>query len=292
MLQVLWKLKSTKRKTIKKQNVLIALDRSIASVQGIELAMLFSHADFDVKFILFEGAENYLSSVVIKEATAHSPWSSSNKPGWLKADIKYVTGIYIGSNQSSIVEQTQEALQSRSRFIDYMLTHCDSLKLITNFPSELTEEESEKIEIISIPENMLQMRDIFQRILTATTRLAVSKSLYSPVTFYIAGDFTNINYVKELRTAFTEYGLKETKNTEEDIFPTSKIVFKNTNKQLDFIFENNEEKEPTRSLIFVNKHKNGLLITDRTGIRLIPHFSSKSCFSRFVEYLMVELSRE
>lgn len=79
---MLSKLKSKKKKN--KQNILIAYNKGIASIQGIELAMLFCHAGFSVKTILFDNAEEYISRELLKEVTEHAPWSNSHKPSWVK----------------------------------------------------------------------------------------------------------------------------------------------------------------------------------------------------------------
>ena len=84
-------MKSKKKKN--KQNILIAYNKSIASMQGIELAMLFCHAGFSVKTILLDGAEEQISSELLKEITGHAPWSKLHKPNWVKAEIKYPVGI-------------------------------------------------------------------------------------------------------------------------------------------------------------------------------------------------------
>ena len=88
---MLSKLKSKKKKN--KQNILIAYNKSIASMQGIELAMLFCHAGFSVKTILLDGAEEQISSELLKEITGHAPWSKLHKPNWVKADIKYPVAV-------------------------------------------------------------------------------------------------------------------------------------------------------------------------------------------------------
>ena len=87
-------MKSKKKKN--KQNILIAYNKSIASMQGIELAMLFCHAGFSVNTILLDGAEEQISSELLKEITGHAPWSNLHKPNWVKADIQYAVGVIFG----------------------------------------------------------------------------------------------------------------------------------------------------------------------------------------------------
>ena len=86
-------MKSKKKKN--KLSILIVYTKSIAGMQGIELAMLFCHAGFSVKTILVDNAKEHISSELLKEVTEHAPWSSSHKPNWVKADIKYPVCIVI-----------------------------------------------------------------------------------------------------------------------------------------------------------------------------------------------------
>ena len=82
-------------------------------MQGIELAMLFCHAGFNVNTILLDGAEDQISTELLKEVTGHAPWSNSHKPNWVKADIKYPVGIVIEPTEGIQKTPSVTALHSQ-----------------------------------------------------------------------------------------------------------------------------------------------------------------------------------
>lgn len=297
MHQVLSKLKSTKRKTTKRHNVLIALNKGIASARSIELAMLFSHAGFDVKTIFFDGTEEYVSAAAIKELTGHSPWTVSNKPGWTKADIRYVAGVYISSVPQPVSINNADGTTSDSLgnkvFTDYLLSQCDRLSFVVNDEaSKSFKITSVNQQIVVLPDNLLKMNIIFESILAATTKYAAAKALYSAMSYTLQGDLSPIDYLDEIKKAFAEYGIEEEPAQNSDC-QNSRIQLKNSEKQLDIILEQKPHdcSFPNALVVYIEKHKNGLLLTDKTATRLLPDFTSKSCYSRFVEYLMTELTR-
>ncbi len=332
---MLWKLKSAKRKTTKKQNVLIAFNKGIASAQGIELAMLFSHAGFDVKSIFFEGAEEYVSAAAIKDITEHSPWSSSHKPGWVKADFKIDTaiviepegtpgtgdlGLGVGRNTafSNPNDEPQfcEKASLNKEFTACINNRCKNIKILTaeaNRESFAT--RAINYEIITLPDNLLKMHEVFEGILADVVKLTASKALNGGITYCFNGDISSIEYIKDLKTAFEEYGIEEkaelgdrelrtgetahssdynelSKSRGDSKFLASEIVIGRESKTIRILLEDNGDKHPENGLIYLNKHKNGLIITDSIEIRLLPDFSCKSCFSKFIEYLREEMDRE
>ncbi len=72
----------------------------------------------------------------------------------------------------------------------------------------------------------------------------------------------------------------------------SKVIISNEKKQIEVVLEADEtDIKPTENRIYISKHKNGLLLIDSIETRLLPQFSSQSCYSRFVSYLKIELTR-
>lgn len=308
---MLWKLKSAKRKTTKKQNVLIAFNKGIASAQGIELAMLFSHAGFDVKSIFFEGAEEYVSAAAIKDITEHSPWSATHKPGWLKADFKFETGIVINpipgvgdlgleaDGNSTVItssDEHSEFCDNTKRFFDCIFSRCLSVKLLTVKDNiEKFSRLPDNCEVIALPDNLLKLHEVFEQLLADVVKLTSSKALNSGITYSFNGDINNIEYIKDLETAFKEYGIEATQTAgagEASAEPNARIIINQGNKAIKIALEYDGDKQPDKGLIYINKHKNGLVLTDSIETRLLPDFSCKSCFSKFVEYLREEMDRE
>ena len=294
-LQVLSKLKSRKKKS--KVDVLIAFDKGIASALGAELAMLFSHAGFSVKTILLDGAQDYISPVLLKEITGHSSWTDDHKPGWLKADIEYQTAVIIEPSKEFQVQlfscvNEQESCVNQSVYAKYILKHCKMLKILQkcDIIDNSTNTDVNK-QFIAIPDNNLMLRSVFEEILSEAVSLAAAKSLDGQIAYYFSGNIENIEYVQELRKAFTDAGITETdaKSSEEQ----AKIIISKEDKTLEIIIEGIAENMPaTANLIFINKHKNGLILKDSIETRLLPQFSCQSCYSRLVSYLKICLSKE
>ena len=324
-------MKSAKRKTTKKQNVLIAFNKGIASAQGIELAMLFSHAGFDVKSIFFDGAEEYVSAAAIKDITDHSPWSATHKPGWLKADFKFTTGIVINpdpeignlgfetaENSPAITnsDKHSDLCDNTKRFFDCIFNRCQSVKILTAKDNiEKFSNLAENCEAIALPDNQLRLHEVFEQIFADSVTFTASKAINGGITYCFSGDTSKLEYIEELKAAFEEYGIEEKTET-EDLEPgagetahssapnelskpcgeskglASEIVISRESKTIKILLEYNGDKRPSNGLIYLNKHKNGLVITDSIEIRLLPDFSCKSCFSKFAEYLREEMERE
>lgn len=304
-------MKSAKRKTTKKQNVLIAFNKGIASAQGIELAMLFSHAGFDVKSIFFEGAEEYVSATAIKDITEHSPWSATHKPGWLKADFKFETGIVINpipgvrdwvleikGNSPAIAssDEHSEFCDNSKRFFDCIFSRCLSVKLLTVKDNiEKFSSLPENCKVIALPDNLLRLHEVFEQLLADVVKLTSSKALNGGITYSFNGDINNIEFIKDLETAFKEYGIEATQTAEAgeaSAETNARIIINKGNKAIKIALEYDGDKLPDKGLIYINKHKNGLVLTDSIETRLLPDFSCKSCFSKFVEYLREEMDRE
>lgn len=304
-------MKSAKRKTTKKQNVLIAFNKGIASAQGIELAMLFSHAGFDVKSIFFEGAEEYVSAAAIKDITEHSPWSATHKPGWLKADFKFETGIVINpipgvgdlgleaDGNSTVItssDEHSEFCDNTKRFFDCIFSRCLSVKLLTVKDNiEKFSSLPDNCEVIALPDNLLKLHEVFEQLLADVVKLTSSKALNGGITYSFNGDINNIEYIKDLETAFKEYGIEATQTAgagEASAEPNARIIINQGNKAIKIALEYDGDKQPDKGLIYINKHKNGLVLTDSIETRLLPDFSCKSCYSKFVEYLREEMDRE
>lgn len=304
-------MKSAKRKTTKKQNVLIAFNKGIASAQGIELAMLFSHAGFDVKSIFFEGAEEYVSAAAIKDITEHSPWSATHKPGWLKADFKFETGIVINpipgvgdlgleaDGNSTVItssDEHSEFCDNTKRFFDCIFSRCLSVKLLTVKDNiEKFSSLPDNCEVIALPDNLLKLHEVFEQLLADVVKLTSSKALNGGITYSFNGDINNIEYIKDLETAFKEYGIEATQTAgagEASAEPNARIIINKGNKAIKIALEYDGDKQPDKGLIYINKHKNGLVLTDSIETRLLPDFSCKSCFSKFVEYIREEMDRE
>ena len=333
-------MKSKKKKN--KQNILIAYNKSIASMQGIELAMLFCHAGFSVKTILVDNAEEHISSELLKEVTEHAPWSNSHKPNWIKANIKYPVCIIIEPSeefQGMVLAENNEIATPSARnedsnngigtaslkprndgiFEKYIKEHCETIKILQKKElAEQTAVSDVKKQIIAIPENSLQLRKLFEKILSESVALTAAKALDGEITYRFEGDLSKIDYVKELEKAFAEGGV-DAKNgiatpphcsamqppqsrsarqlpqssiggASDDV---AKLIISNGKKEIEVVLEADEaEKEPTENRIYISKHKNGLLLTDNIETRLLPDFSCQSCYSRFVTYLKVSLTRK
>ena len=234
-------MKSKKKKN--KQNILIAYNKSIASMQGIELAMLFCHAGFSVKTILLDGAEEQISSELLKEITGHAPWSKLHKPNWVKAEIKYPVGIVIEPTEGilnppsvtalhpqcshlshrSLREQPPQSLRDSSpasrgaseqsndgSFAEYIKEHCEFIKILVNKESALNQQSDDvKNQIILLPDNPLNLRSLFEKILSESVVLTAAKALDSRISYYFEGDFSKIDYVKDLEKAFAKAGIEE-----------------------------------------------------------------------------------
>ena len=417
---MLSKLKSKKKKN--KQNILIAYNKGIASIQGIELAMLFCHAGFSVKTILFEGAEEHISSELLKEVTGHSPWTCSHKPNWVKAEIKYPVGVIfdekiplnppltkgvkdnisenkddnngvtttainkrkktpsvelsLASSPNSLhfggasecenndsnngiatpliacSNQTPQSLCDSSptirggasdsftaKFVEYINKHCKTIKILQkkdiSEPSSINDVNKQ---IIEIPHNPLKLRSLFEKILSEVVVLASSKALDGKITYNFEGDFSNIDYVKDLEKAFADAGIDANDEIAtaltavgsqplqslaspnpasppfvgqhlHDSSPNSldfedascscvkrevsKVIISNEKKQIEVVLEADEtDIKPTENRIYISKHKNGVLLIDSIETRLLPQFSSQSCYSRLVTYLKVSLERK
>lgn len=321
-------MKSQKRKTTKPQNVLIAFNKGIASSQSIELAMLFSHAGFDVKSIFFDGAEEYVSTAAIKEITDHSPWSDDHKPGWIKADFTFATGIVIepdtelwnrcletdfenlekeaekdntSSNSPELSQNSSKNVWKTREFLNCINARCQRIKILTHKENlEKFINARNNLEVIALPDNPLNIKKIFEQILSDTTKYIATKSLDKGLTYSFEGKISDIDYIPELEKAFAEYGIEHQKADgcepqDTEFSPSmslfSKIIVSKDNKKIEIVLEDGSDKQPDESLIYINKHKNGLILTDKTETRLLPQFSCKSCYSKFMEYLKVELSR-
>ena len=337
---MLSKLKSKKKKN--KQNILIAYNKSIASVQGIELAMLFCHAGFSVKTILLDGAEEQISNELLKEITGHAPWSKLHKPNWVKAEIKYPVGIVIEPTEGILENSSVTALHSQCNplclatqdtspnqrfgedlrensstkgegnksdwiatpsarnddsFVEYIKEHCRFIKFLVNKESALNQQSDDvKNQIILLPDNPLNLRSLFEKILSESVVLTAAKALDGGISYSFEGDFSKIDYVKNLEKAFAEAGVEKDWIATASANPRNDdvvAVISSANKSIEIVFEADEaEIQPTKNRIYVSKHKNGLLLIDSIETRLLPDFSCQSCFSRLVSYLKVELTRQ
>ena len=321
-------MKSKKKKN--KQNILIAYNKSIASMQGIELAMLFCHAGFSVKTILLDGAEEQISSELLKEITGHAPWSKSHKPNWVKAEINYPVGIVFEPTEEILKTPSVTALHSQcsplrlamqstspnqrfgedlhdsslaSRgasehcnddiFAEYIKEHCGFIKFLVNKESSLNKQSEDiKEQIIILPDNPLNLRSLFERILSESVALTAAKALDGGINYCFEGDFSKIDYVKDLEKAFAEAGMEIATASVKPRNDEEVAVVSSRNKRIEIVFEASEaEIEPTKNRMYVSKHKNGLLLIDSIETRLLPDFSCQSCYSRLVNYLKVELTR-
>ncbi len=359
-------------------------------MQGIELAMLFCHAGFSVKTILSDGAEEQISSELLKEITGHAPWSKLHKPNWVKADIKYAVGVIFGETiplnlplTKGVEEKTTQSqhcsamqpplptvfdcqpLQSlaspnpasppfvgqhlrdnsatRSHpvarlhtavhggsptihggaskcvnddiFEEYIKEHCGFIKVLLNKESALNQDSDDiKKQIILLPDNPLNLRRLFEKILSETFTLTAAKALDGGITYRFEGDFSKIDYVKDLEKAFAEGGIdsndgitapinkrNKTPSIELSLASSpnslrfggaSRLIISNGEKEIEVVLEADKaEIEPTKNRIYVSKHKNGLLLIDSIETRLLPDFSCQSCYSRLVNYIKVELTR-
>ena len=334
-------------------------------MQGIELAMLFCHAGFSVKTILLDGAEEQISSELLKEITGHAPWSKSHKPNWVKAEINYPVGIVFEPTEEILKTPSVTALHSQcsplrlamqstspnqrfgedlhdsslaSRgasehcnddiFAEYIKEHCGFIKFLVNKESSLNKQSEDiKEQIIILPDNPLNLRSLFERILSESVALTAAKALDGGINYCFEGDFSKIDYVKDLEKAFAEAGMEIAtasvkprndvvvsvaphcirndnavdEGIENDWIATASTkprndeevaVVSSRNKRIEIVFEAREaEIEPTKNRIYVSKHKNGLLLIDSIETRLLPDFSCQSCYSRLVNYLKVELTR-
>ncbi len=322
---MLSKLKSKKKKN--KQNILIAYNKSIASIQGVELAMLFCHAGFSVKTILLDGAEEHISSEILKEITGHTPWSNLHKPNWLKAEINYPVGIIIGASDCFT-----------NTFVEYIKEHCGFIKILVNKESALNQDSDDiKKQIIFLPDNLLNLRSLFEKILSETVALIAAKTLEDEICYRFEGDLSKIDYVKELEKAFAEGGIEknwiatpshcsamqpplptvfdfqppqllrdsspnslhfggesdcENEVSASAIWGASIVIISNGKKEIEVVLEADEaEIKPTKNRIYIFKHKNGLILNDSIETRLLPDLTCQRCFSRLVNYLKVELTK-
>ena len=343
-------------------------------MQGIELAMLFCHAGFSVKSILLDGAEEQISSELLKEITGHAPWSNLHKPNWVKAEIKYSVGVIFDGKiplnpplTKGVEENTTEkddntyeiataAINKRKKapsvelslgsspnslrfggaskcgndciFEEYIKEHCGFIKILLNKEAALNlDSDNIKKQIILLPDNLLNLRRLFEKILSETVALTAAKALDGRITYSFEGDFSKIDYVKDLEKAFAEAGMEATtlhsqcnpishrllrNQPLQSALPTafplsgaasladsstasrgaSRIIFSNGQKEIEIVLEADEaEIQPTKNRIYVSKHKNGLLLIDSIETRLLPDFSCQSCYSRLVNYIKVELTR-
>ena len=249
-------MKSKKKKN--KLSILIVYTKSIAGMQGIELAMLFCHAGFSVKTILVDNAEEHISSELLKEVTEHAPWSNSHKPNWVKADIKYPVciviepskefqGMILAENDGIAMAHSeprkddsnsliatapqcyalQQPPQSRSarqlpqssiggasdgittKIVEYIKEHCKTIKILQKKDlAKQTVVSNVNKQIIAIPDNPLHLRKLFEKLLTETIALTAAKALDREITYHFEGDFSKIDYVKDLEKAFAEGGIQ------------------------------------------------------------------------------------
>ena len=323
-------MKSKKKKN--KVNILIAYNKSIASIQGIELAMLFCHAGFNVNSILLDDAEKHISSELLKEVTSHSPWSDSHKPNWVKSNINYpfcvviepseefqeklltesceiATPLLAYEKKTPSVELMLDSSPNSFRFVGaslvcdddkfatYIKEHCEFIKILQREEIASHSHSNDlNRQIIKIPSNPLNLRNLFEKILSETVNYIASKALDGEITYSLNGDFSNIDYLQDLGKAFAEAGIKRnwiaTPSARNDDNHNCSVVLTKGNKQIEIVLEANEaEINPTENKIYVSKHKNGLLLIDNIETRLMPNFSCQSCFARLVTYLKTELSR-
>ncbi len=313
--------------------------------------MLFCHAGFNVNTILLDGAEEEISANLLKELTGHSPWSKANKPNWVKADIKYPVAVIFDGKiplnsplTKGIEDNTQiiysdftfnkpslraegVAIQNHqldiscNKYADYIKEQCEFIKILVDKESAINQQFNDlKKQIIAIPDNPLNLRSIFEKILSETIRFTASKALDGGITYSLKGDFSKIDYLNDLEKALAEEAVEKSwidtslacNDTCDDIATSSNcgcnaappvICFakdsslvnggvSSENRRIEIVFEADEaEIKPTRNRIYVSKHKNGLLLTDSIETRLLPDFSCQSCYARFVTYLKTELSK-
>ena len=244
-------------------------------MQGIELAMLFCHAGFNVNTILLDGAEDQISTELLKEVTGHAPWSNSHKPNWVKADIKYPVGIVIEPTEGiqktpsvtalhsqcsplshrSLREQPPQSLRDSSPasrgaseqsnddaddaanagiekdwiatasakprndglFAVYIKEHCGFIKILVDKESASNQVSNDiKKQIIFLPENLLNLRSLFEKIFSETVALTAAKALDGDIIYHFEGDFSKIDYLSKLEEAFAEEGLEKTSFLAED----------------------------------------------------------------------------
>ncbi|MBP5469406.1 MAG: hypothetical protein J6Z11_09190 [Candidatus Riflebacteria bacterium] len=285
-------MKSKKKKN--KVNILIAYNKSIASIQGIELAMLFCHTGFNVNSILLGDAEKHISSELLKEVTSHSPWSDSHKPNWVKSNINYPICVVVEPSEEF---QKMVLGDDDDKYSRYIKEHCGFIKILQKeeIASHSHTNDLNK-QIIKLPNNPLNLRSLFEKILSETVKYIASKALDGEITYILNGDFSNIDYLQDLGKAFAEAGIKRnwiaTPSARNDDNHNCSVVLTKGNKQIEIVLEANEaEINPTENKIYVSKHKNGLLLIDNIETRLMPNFSCQSCFARLVTYLKTELSR-
>ena len=213
-------------------------------------------------------------------------------------------------------------------FEEYIKEHCGFIKILLNKESALNQDLGDnKKQVILLPDNPLNLRRLFEKILSETFTLTAAKALDGGITYRFEGDFSKIDYVKDLEKAFAEAGMEVTalhsqcnpishrllrNQPLQSALPTasplrgaasladgstasmgaSRIIFSNGQKEIEIVLEADEaEIEPTKNRIYVSKHKNGLLLIDSIETRLLPDFSCQSCYSRLVSYVKVELTR-
>ena len=350
-------------------------------MQGIELAMLFCHAGFSVKTILLDGADEQISSELLKEITGHAPWSNLHKPNWVKAEIKYSVGVIFdgkiplnpplrladilslacippslavitkgvedsdsknnvnnnwiatpsarNDEYDKVIATAHSEPRNGGSFAEYINDHCEFLKILVDKESSLNHNSDDvKKQIIDLPDNPLNLRRLFEKILSETVALTAAKAFDGRITYSFEGDFSKIDYVKDLVRTFAEAGVET--NSGIATVPTaygsqplqpphcsamqppqsrsarqlpqssiggasddvSKLIISNGKKEIEVVLEANETAiEPTKNRIYVSRHKNGLLLIDSIETRLLPDFSCHSCYSRLVNYIKVELTR-
>ena len=196
-------------------------------MQGIELAMLFCHAGFSVKTILFDGAEEQISSELLKEITGHAPWSKLHKPNWVKAEIKYPVGVIFDEKiplnpplTNGVEEKKPEKDDNNNEiatptarndaiFVEYIKEHCGFIKILLNKKSALNQDSYNiKKQLILLPDNPLNLRSLFEKILSEAVALTAAKALDGGISYCFEGDFSKIDYMKDLEKAFAEAGVE------------------------------------------------------------------------------------
>lgn len=295
---MLWKLKS--RKKTDKLNLLIGLNKGVASVQSLELAMLFCHGGFNVKTIFLGNERTYIASEAIKEITGHMPWSKEHKPGWIKAEINYTGTIIIEPDKEiqNLVLSENHALKEAPPYVSYIKSK--SQKIIILQKEEFLELIPINIpnkEIIPLPSNPLKLRILFQEILSKVVKLAASEALEKKMLYYFLGNAPDIAYTHKLKLALESDGIKEGEPSEldnrEEMASYTKLIISDGEKSIEAALESQpEENSPNQHKIYLNKHKNGLMLQDSNGTRLLPEFSCQSCYARLISYLKTELSRK
>ena len=224
---------------------------------------------------------------------------------------------YENDASTSVIKGASDGITTK--VVEYIKEHCETIKILQKKDlAEQTAVSDVKKRIIAIPDNPLQLRKLFEGLLSESVALTAAKALDGEITYRFEGDLSKINYVKELEKAFAEGGV-DAKNgiatpphcsamqppqsrsarqlpqssiggASDDV---AKLIISNGKKEIEVVLEADEaEKEPTENRIYISKHKNGLLLRDNIETRLLPDFSCQSCYSRFVTYLKVSLTRK